>query len=107
VVFNEYHLIQTAGTAIDIPLLHTVIQTVNVSSLQANEQNHGRLRDLPGKDVMFLYLYSKDIQKHKQYHLKRMNIFRPISKKFYTGHYPRTIGGYKQNNSGLMSIMIN
>lgn len=66
----------SAGTAIDIPGLRAVIQTVSVSSSVANIQNLGRLRKIPNKDVRFVYLFAENINKQKMYHYKRLELFR-------------------------------
>lgn len=67
----------SAGTAIDIPDLRTVIQTVSISSSVANIQTLGRLRKLKGnKDTRFCYIYAENLPKQKQYHYKRLELFR-------------------------------
>jgi len=67
----------SAGTAVDIPNLRVVIQTVSISSSVSNIQTLGRLRKLNNKrDVKFIYLYSGNISKQKEYHLKRMDMFK-------------------------------
>lgn len=66
----------SAGTAIDIPDLRTVIQTVSISSSVANIQTLGRLRKLKdSKDTRFCYLYAENLPKQKQYHYKRLELF--------------------------------
>lgn len=67
--------ITSAGTAIDIPQLTTVIMTNSVNSPVANLQTLGRLRELPGRDPKFFYLFSTEIQKQLDYHRKRMELF--------------------------------
>lgn len=62
--------IQNAGTAIDIPNLKTVIQTINVNSAQSNVQSLGRLRKRDGV-TRFYYTYSPQIVKHRLYHYDR------------------------------------
>lgn len=66
----------SAGTGIDIANLRVVIQTVSISSQVANIQSLGRLRKLSDKDVKFIYLYSDNIGKQKEYHLKRIELFK-------------------------------
>lgn len=66
---------QSAGTAVDIPHLRVVIQSVSVSSIQANLQNFGRLRELKGLDTKYCYLYCDNIPKQKDYHLRRVELF--------------------------------
>lgn len=60
-----------AGTAVDIPDLITVLQTISMSSMQANEQNAGRLREIPGKEMRYYYLYCKNIKQHHSHHVDR------------------------------------
>ncbi len=67
----------SSGTAVDIPRLRVVIQTVSVSSPVVNLQSMGRLRELPDRDVKFCYLYATNIDKQKDYHLKRVELFKP------------------------------
>ena len=67
----------SAGTAVDIPDLRVVIQTVSISSTVSNIQNLGRLRDLKEKDTRFCYLYAENIKKQKTYHYKRKELFFP------------------------------
>jgi len=74
--------IQSAGTALDIPNLVSVLQTVAIDSLQANKQSIGRLRELKGKEVVFCYTWSENIDSHKRYHLSRLNYFRDIAKDY-------------------------
>jgi len=66
----------SAGTALDIKNLITVIQTVLVKSITANMQSLGRLRRLKNKKVRFVYLYAGNNYKHLEYHRERLNIFR-------------------------------
>jgi superfamily II DNA or RNA helicase len=62
----------SAGTAVDIPNLTTVILTVAVSSSQSNIQGFGRLRKLKdGVIPQFLYLVCEDVPKHIEYHEKK------------------------------------
>lgn len=66
----------SSGTAIDIPNLRVVVQTVVISSPVSNIQSLGRLRKLNDRDVKFCYLYSQDIPKHVEYHRKREELFK-------------------------------
>lgn len=71
----------SAGTAIDIPNLRVAIQTVSVSSIVTNLQTLGRLRKLKDRDVKFCYLYAENINKQRQYHFQRLNIYRDKAEK--------------------------
>jgi hypothetical protein len=66
----------SSGTAVDIPHLRVVIQTVCISSPVSNIQSLGRLRKLKDRDVKFVYLYCENIGKHKDYHMKRVELFK-------------------------------
>lgn len=71
--------LKSLGTAIDVPGLRVVLLTDALSSLQANLQSAGRLRELkqwPETTPEFLYLVCKDIPKHLDYHEKKKDIFR-------------------------------
>jgi len=70
----------SAGTALDIPNLRVCIQTVCISSPVSNIQSLGRLRKLKDRDVKFCYLYAENIPKQKQYHYKRLELFKPLAK---------------------------
>ena len=59
----------------DIPNLITTIQTVNVDSVAANLQTLGRLRDIKGKRMDFVYTWSSDIKQHKTYNYNRLKLF--------------------------------
>lgn len=67
--------IQSAGTALDIPNLITVLMTVSVSSSVANIQTLGRLRKLKDKEVRFYYTYCTDVKKQLDTHYKRVELF--------------------------------
>lgn len=85
--------IGSAGTAIDIPDLRTVIQTVSVDSIQANRQSYGRLRDIDG-DVRFYYLWTKCIDSQQRVHNNRVEVLRPRSKDFIYDRYHKLVRGY-------------
>jgi len=61
----------SASTAIDKKKLITVIQTVSMSSLQANIQTMGRLRKIEGRDTRYVYIYSTDIPNQLKMHNDR------------------------------------
>lgn len=70
--------LKSLGTAIDVPGLSHVLMTDNLGSRQANLQAAGRLRymhDYPDLSPEFLYLVCTDIEKHREYHVKKMDIF--------------------------------
>lgn len=69
--------ILSAGTAIDKAGLITVLMTVAVDSIQANEQTMGRLRrlkDWPDLTPKFYYLVCASIDKHITYHKNKVEL---------------------------------
>ena len=84
--------IQSSGTAIDIPNLITVVQTVNIQSYQANVQTVGRLRKIEGFPTVFYYLWCNQIDKHVEYHKTRQETFKPKVKTLIHERYPKPIG---------------
>lgn len=79
------------GTAVDIPNLISVIQTISTSSLQINLQNFGRLRRLKDREVWYCYLFSRDIPRQYHMHLERYNVIKPKIKEYYFEMYPHEI----------------
>lgn len=67
----------SAGTALDIPRLRVAINTVSISSAPTNIQILGRLRKLADRDVKYVYIYAQNINKQREYHFKRMELFKP------------------------------
>jgi superfamily II DNA or RNA helicase len=82
----------SSGTAIDIPDLTTVIQTISISSIQANKQSFGRLRDI-GKDVRFYYMYCRNISKQVKMNTDRMAILKPLAKNYNLMEYTKILRG--------------
>lgn len=81
----------SAGTALDIPNLVAVIQTVAIDSIQANKQSLGRLRDLEDRDVKFYYIWSGNIPQHGGYNFRRMKYFNSLAKTFINKVYQKSI----------------
>jgi superfamily II DNA or RNA helicase len=81
----------SAGTAIDIPNLTHVFNTVNVSSAVANAQSLGRLRKIEGKDLSFYYFYCTDIPKQIANHNVRRTVFADRVKTLKELQYPRLL----------------
>ncbi len=71
--------IKSAGTAVDVEGLITVLMTDSINSIQANIQVLGRLRKLKGKwagvTPEFLYVFSVSIDKQVQYHMEKIEKF--------------------------------
>lgn len=86
-----FSTILSSGTAIDIPGLITVINTINILSWQANLQAAGRLRHKPGKEMVFVMLYSLDIDKHKEYNASRKELFANRTESIKDLHYHRPV----------------
>lgn len=80
----------SAGTAVDIPDLTTVIQTTIVNSTSSNVQSLGRLRELSdGSPVSFYYFSCEDIPKSMQYDAAKRELLKERAKSFrpiYSGH---------------------
>lgn len=72
--------LQSAGTAVDIPKLRVVLNTVVTTSEIRNKQSHGRLREIEDTEVLYYYFYCNDIDKHKEFHKSRVEHLRPYSK---------------------------
>jgi len=83
--------ILSSGTAVDIPNLTTVIQTVAIDSPNANKQTIGRLRDLKDKDVLFVYVWTPDIKQHRKYDKNRLKYFQDQGKNFRVLNYKKPI----------------
>lgn len=71
-----------AGTAIDIPFLTTVIQTVANDSIQAIQQAAGRLRDLLrlyklDRTPHFVWFVCENFDKHRKYHRGKIELLGP------------------------------
>ena len=75
------------GTAHDIAGLITVINTVSLISIQKNQQNPNRLREIPGREVWYVYFYTPKIPNHRDMHVKRMDAMRKYTKKFVHDTY--------------------
>lgn len=81
----------SAGTAVDIPDLLMVFQTINILSIAANVQTYGRLRKLKDDEVEFYYFWCRNISKHVEYHKERTTMLGDISKKFTHISYNKKI----------------
>lgn len=81
----------SAGTAIDIPNLISVYQTVSIGSLQANKQSSGRLREIKGFETRFYYFYSSDIKRQYDLHIERKEAIAPRTKTWINETYFKNI----------------
>lgn len=76
-IFKNDVIISThgsAGTALDIPNLTRVFQTVPMMTKQGNVQNPGRLRNIEEEEVIYYYFYTNCIPAHKKYHFARKHL---------------------------------
>jgi len=78
---------QSGGTAIDIPGLITTLDTTSVGSQQSNIQALGRLREIKGVDVRYIYLYTNDIPNQLNLHHLRMNVIKDRVASFTHARY--------------------
>lgn len=81
----------SSGTAIDVPNLITVLNTISMSSLQANMQVVGRLRKLPNKETRYYYLYSKSIQNQVKMHFDRKDAIKHLVNNYINVEYEKTL----------------
>jgi len=68
----------SAGTAVDIPDLRTVIMTTAIGSRRQNVQALGRLRRMsryPTTTPTFAYFVCSDIEEHLKYYEKKVEVF--------------------------------
>lgn len=82
----------SAGTGKDIPGLLVCISSTAIGSQQKNLQMLGRLRELkdfPEDSPKYIYLVCRSIQKHMEYHLRKLDYFKERSKfiKDYETHF--------------------
>ena len=77
----------SAGTALDIPKLITVLQCVSMGSLQANVQALGRLREIKGTDVIYYYLYSSNLKDQQRLHMTRKGVIGKLAKEYRYEEY--------------------
>ena len=83
---------QSLSTGIDVPNLITAIQTVSIGDQQLNIQAAGRLREIKGKDVLYVCLQTDSIQKQQQLKLKRLNTLRDRVRHIRYDSYNKYIG---------------
>lgn len=83
--------IGSGGTAIDIPNLTCSINTINILSIQSNLQTLGRLRKIPNREVTFIYLWAAEIEKHKSYHKRRVEMLESYTSSIIQHEYPKPL----------------
>ena len=90
------------GTGIDVPGLITAIQTVSIGDMQLNIQAAGRLREIKGKEVLYISVQTDGIEKQKSLKIKRLNILRDRVRSIHYDSYD-TILGLKGKPDGYTS----
>lgn len=83
--------LQSAGTAVDVPNLKSILCTIALSSKQANIQLVGRLRplkDWPETHPQFYFLFAEGIAKHAEYAWAKQNKLDAKVLSFRTMHAP-------------------
>ena len=79
------------GSAIDVPSLTTVLQTVVVNSRTKNEQTIGRLRPMDGRDLHYIYFNCMDLNVHVRNYSMRRGVLGNVSEKLITTRYTKRI----------------
>lgn len=79
------------GTGVDIPNLITTIQTISISSFQANLQTIGRLRRIKDRDTKFYYIFTDDIKNQYNMHLVRKEAISSLAKSYTYQTYDKLI----------------
>jgi hypothetical protein len=82
----------SAGTGHDIAGLTTVILTNSVKATQSNIQGFGRLRNLPGKELKFVYLVCQDIPKQMNYHEVKRDLLQTLALSYSIRNNPNELG---------------
>ena len=78
----------SASTAIDVPNLKTVINTVSVKSIIRNTQAFGRLREIENCTPNYVYLWSPDIGSQASHHQLRIKYHKKEAKVWELTEYP-------------------
>ncbi|EPU3828897.1 DEAD/DEAH box helicase family protein [Campylobacter coli] len=82
---------QSLGTAFTVPNLITILNTVPMSSIQANKQNIGRLRQIEGKELRYYYFYTNTIPAHRKMSVDRLEAIKDITKSTTYKSYDETL----------------
>lgn len=81
----------SSGTALDIPNLITVIQTISIYSLQSNLQSFGRLREIKDRVTKFIWFWTSDIINQRKMNQERYNLLQHSMKDYIEEVYPKTL----------------
>jgi hypothetical protein len=87
-----FSTVLSAGTAVDISMLKTVIMSNSLDSIQSNIQAFGRLREIAGLVLRFVYLVCLDIPKQVEYHKTKKELLIQRSKSYGEFFLPHSIG---------------
>ncbi len=71
--------VQSAGTGHDIPGLITVILTHSLNSSASNIQGFGRLRNLAGKEMVFVFIACAEVGKHMDYYDNKIKLLKELA----------------------------
>ena len=82
---------QNGGTALDVPNLVWILMTTSMSSLQANLQTLGRLREIKGRYLLYTYIYCLDIPNQVKMHRDRKDAIRDTVKEFFYSDYCKVV----------------
>jgi len=80
-----------SGAALDIARLTTVVNTINIDSPSQYLQMAGRLREIPGRKMRFVQLYSINIPKHKGYIITNLRYIDTMAQSIEWSEYPINI----------------
>lgn len=87
--------LQSSGTAVDIPMLISVVCTTLVNSSKTNIQCLGRLRELLNGEKVTMYMpYNRQNPKHLKYMAFRYELFKDITKSIRTFNYDTVLGSH-------------
>ena len=81
----------SAGVALDIPNLITLISTISVRSVKAIKQLYGRLRNIEGKVTRYYTLYTKDIPNQDSTYWSNKEDLKPLAKTWTEISYDKVL----------------
>lgn len=95
-----FSTVLSSGTAVDIPNLITVIQTISIGSAKANVQATGRLRKINDMDTQYYYLYCKNSSNQVKLHKTRENAISHMARIYKYIDYYKVLGS-REEKRGL------
>ena len=81
----------SAGVALDIPNLTTLISTISVRSVKSVKQLYGRLRPIKGKEVRYYTLYSKTIPNQTSNYYGNKELLDPLAYSWALSSYDEVL----------------